>query len=60
MLALSPLKEHIIDLYKLGDNSEDLKISKERARIKSCDISSEKDCRRCESVCPLRVMDFEI
>jgi len=54
------IAKHIIDLYKLGDNSEDLKISKERARIKSCDIFSEKDCKRCESVCPLRVMDFEI
>ena len=60
--AISKYKiaKHIIDLYKIGDNGEDLKMAKERARLKSCDIFSKKDCKRCESVCPLRVIDLEI
>lgn len=42
--AISKYKiaKHIIDLYKIGDNGEDLKMAKERARLKSCDIFRRK------------------
>lgn len=50
--------KHIIDLYKIQDYSEDLKISRERARLRSCNIMSEPDCTRCGEVCPLRCMDY--
>ena len=40
--------------------SKKITSAKERARLKSCDIFSKKDCKRCETVCPLRVINFDI
>lgn len=53
------IARHIIDLYKISDDSEDYQIAKERARMKSCDALSQKDCERCGSFCPLKVMDCD-
>lgn len=54
------IAKHIIDLYKTCDNSEDFKMAKERARLKSCDILSGIDCIRCGEVCPLRMMGCDV
>lgn len=57
--AISKYKvaKHIIDLYKTHDNSADLKIATERGRLKSCAILSVAECKRCGSVCPLRISE---
>lgn len=54
------IAKHIIDLYKTRDNREDLKIAKERARLKSCDILAVQDCKRCGEVCPLRMKRYDV
>lgn len=47
--------KHIIDLYKLGNREEDLKISKQRSKNSSCVIDGGKQCIRCGDSCPLRL-----
>ncbi len=56
--AISKYKiaKHIIDLYKTNDNSMDLKVSKQRALLRSCNIIPGQDCQRCGDNCPLRCL----
>ena len=58
--AISKYKvtKHIIDLYKTNDNSQDLQISLERAKNKSCNAASGVECDRCKNVCPLRIFNI--
>jgi len=48
------IARHIIDLYKIGDKQKDMKVSKDRANKKSCNILTKQYCERCGEVCPLR------
>ena len=46
---------HIIDLHKIHNYDEDIRTAKQRANIKSCDITASHGCKRCGEVCPLRL-----
>lgn len=48
------IARHIIDLYKIHNYDEDIRTARQRANIKSCDITASHDCKRCGDVCPLR------
>ena len=42
------------DLHKIHNYDEDIRTAKQRANIKSCDITASHGCKRCGDVCPLR------
>lgn len=48
------IARHIIDLHKIHNYDEDIRTAKQRANIKSCDITASHGCKRCGDVCPLR------
>lgn len=45
---------HIIDISKLNDIEQDLKISRQRVKNKSCNATDDTICLRCGKLCPLR------
>ena len=55
-IAKYQVAKHIIDLHKVHDYKEDLLVSEERARKKTCDVSTGEFCDRCKEVCPLRIL----
>jgi phosphomethylpyrimidine synthase len=57
LMAIDKYKiaKHIIDLYKLGNKDEDLRVSRERMKNKSCLVKDDNKCTRCGDICPLRL-----
>ena len=45
--------KHIIDIYKINDTKIDDEISSERSLHNSCALNVNKNCSRCDNLCPL-------